>query len=153
MNGPGPRLRARFWELPLGDLNHNEWEALCDGCGRCCLRKLEDAETGEVAYTRVACRLLDCATAQCCDYANRFARVPDCIDLTPGTIAENAYWMPQSCAYRLRFEGKPLPAWHPLLTGRADTVVEAGISMAGRVISESGVDEDDLEDHVIEGDF
>jgi uncharacterized protein len=103
-------LRDRFWErVPLRNLAPPEWEALCDGCGKCCLNKLEDADTGEVAFTRVACRLLDGETCRCGNYAIRKTLVPECVVLTPGNIAEIAYWMPRTCAYRLLWEGKPLP--------------------------------------------
>lgn len=143
-------LRRRFWELPLADLTVAEWEALCDGCGRCCLLKIEYENPTEILYTNVGCKLLDGATCRCSDYANRKAHVPDCIVLTRNNIGEIAYWMPATCAYRLRHEGQPLADWHPLLSGDPHSVVEAGISMAGRVVAEAGVDEDDLEDHVIE---
>lgn len=144
------RLRPRFWELPLEALSQPEWEALCDGCGRCCLMKIEYEEPTEILYTRVACKLLDHATCRCRDYANRKAHVPDCVVLTPETIGRIAYWMPATCAYRLRHEGKPLPDWHPLLTGDPSSVVAAGISMAGKVVDEADVSEDELEDFVIE---
>ena len=99
-------LRHRFWERPLEDLNPAEWEALCDGCGKCCLNKIEYEDTGEVDYTRIACRLLDGATCQCRHYATRFDFVPDCITLTPEKLPEVAYWLPRTCAYRL--VGAPL---------------------------------------------
>lgn len=147
-------LRPRFWErYPLSRLRPSEWEALCDRCGRCCLRKLEDEETREVVFTRVACKLLCAETATCLDYAGRRSHVPDCVRLTPGNIARNAYWMPETCAYRRLHLGEGLPDWHPLLTGRAESVAEAGLSMAGRTLSEVGVSDDDLEDHVLEEPF
>ncbi|MGY6550323.1 MAG: YcgN family cysteine cluster protein [Erythrobacter sp.] len=142
----GP-LREAFWELPLGELNRAEWEALCDGCGRCCLHKIEDADTGEIIDTNVACRLLDTGTAQCTDYRNRKAFVPDCLRLTPAILA-TINWLPDTCAYRLRQEGRPLYDWHYLLSGDRDTVRRAGISVAGRVVSE--VDAGPLEHHIIE---
>ena len=144
----GP-LRDRFWELPLGALTRPEWEALCDGCGRCCLHKIEDEDSGEIAHTNVACKLLDCATAKCRDYKHRRAFVPDCLQLTPG-IVDNVEWLPASCAYRLRAAGKPLRPWHYLLSGDREDVVRAGISVAGRVISE--IDAGPLEHHMIEWD-
>lgn len=148
---PGRALRPRFWEnVPLAEMSTDEWEALCDGCGRCCLRKIEDADTGEVAYTNVACRLLDDTTARCGNYAIRRSLVPDCVVLTPASLAEHAYWMPETCAYRRLHRGERLPDWHPLLTGRPESVVEAGISMRGRTIPEFEIDDADLEDHVIE---
>ena len=140
-------LRDRFWELPLEALTRAEWEALCDGCGRCCLHKLEDEDTGEVAETNVSCRLLDRATAQCSDYRHRKAFVPDCLRLTPKLVNE-VQWLPESCAYRRRAQGKPLPRWHPLLTGSRDAMVQAGASVAGRVISET--EAGPLEHHIVE---
>jgi hypothetical protein len=125
-----------FWERPLETLTHAEWEALCDGCGRCCLHKLEDEDSGELAFTWLACDLLDCATGHCSDYANRRDFVPDCIQLTPDALPRY-HWLPPTCAYRLRSEGQPLPAWHPLISGDPGTVKAARVSVAGRVIRES----------------
>ena len=143
-------LRDRFWEMPLEALTGDEWEALCDGCGRCCLLKIEYEHPTEILYTNVGCKLLDGATCRCTNYPERKAHVPDCIVLNRNNIGEIAYWMPSTCAYRLRHEGKPLEAWHPLISGDPQSVLDAGISMAGRVVAEAGVDEDDLEDYVIE---
>lgn len=139
-----------FWEKPLARLSQGEWEALCDGCGKCCLNKLEDEETGAVALTRVACRLLDDATCRCAHYESRKKFVPDCIQLTADTIEQHMYWLPATCAYRLRFEGCPLPDWHPLISGKVETVHKAGVSMQGRTVSEFDVAEDDWEDYIIE---
>lgn len=144
-------LRPRFWErLPLKSLTPKEWEALCDGCGKCCLNKLEDEETGEVALTRVACRLLDGDSCRCGQYAIRKSLVPECIVLTPATIAKVAYWLPETCAYKLLWNGNPLPAWHPLLTGDPESVHAAGVSVQGWTVPEFEVDEDDWEDHIID---
>jgi uncharacterized protein len=140
-------LRDRFWELPLADLSRAEWEALCDGCGQCCLHKLEDEDTGEIAHTNVACKLRDTRTARCRDYRNRKAFVPDCLRLTL-RIVDKVPWLPATCAYRLRADGAPLPEWHHLLTGSAEAMERAGVSVAGRVISE--IDAGPLEHHVIE---
>ena len=143
--------RNRFWEtVPLAKMRPEEWEALCDGCGKCCLNKIEDADTGEVFLTRVACRLLDDATCRCGQYDIRKSLVPECIVLTPDTIDKHAYWMPATCAYRLLWQGKPLPEWHPLLTGDPDSPHEAGISLRGRTVPEFEVSEDDWEDLIIE---
>jgi uncharacterized cysteine cluster protein YcgN (CxxCxxCC family) len=145
-------IRAKFWEtVPLEDMSKPEWEALCDGCGRCCLLKLEDEDTEEVAFTNVACRLFDDATCRCTQYALRRQMVAGCVVLTPENIGRNAHWMPGTCAYRLLHEGRPLPGWHPLLTGDPTSTQAAGIAMQGRVVMEYEVDEDDLEDYVIEG--
>ncbi|MDP2062592.1 MAG: YcgN family cysteine cluster protein [Phaeovulum sp.] len=145
-----PPNRPRFWELPLGKLTPSEWEALCDGCGKCCLNKLEFEDDGEVAFTRVACRLLDSQACRCKSYENRHQFVPECIRMTPRSIKEGAYWMPSTCAYRLRFFGKPLPDWHPLLTGDPESVHAAGQSVRGWTVSERDVPEADWEAHIIE---
>ena len=100
-----------FWEAPLNSLDAGQWEALCDGCGKCCLNKLEYEDTGEVAYTRIACRLLDGDTCQCRDYPNRKQHVPECVVLTPKTLPKIAYWMPATCAYKLLFQKKKLHVW------------------------------------------
>ena len=128
-------MRERFWELPIDALSREEWEALCDGCGRCCLHKLEDEDTGEVAETNVACRLLDTATAQCSNYRHRKAFVPDCLRLTPDLV-RRVPWLPPTCAYRRRADGDPIPDWHPLLTGDDSAMKAAGACVAGRCISE-----------------
>ncbi|MDA7427293.1 YcgN family cysteine cluster protein [Primorskyibacter aestuariivivens] len=144
-------LAARFWEhKPLTKLSPREWEALCDGCGKCCLNKLEDEETGEVALTRVACRLFDDMTCRCAQYEIRHQFVPECIQLTPDTIEQHAYWLPETCAYKLLWDGRPLYDWHPLISGTPETVHEAGISMQSRTVPEFEVHEDDWEDHIIE---
>ncbi len=136
-----------FWRTKtLKDMTRAEWESLCDGCGRCCLHKLRDDDTGELAWTNVACRLLDTQSCRCSDYANRRARVPDCVKLTPkqlGTID----WLPPSCAYRLVAEGQDLPWWHPLVSGDAETVVTAGVSVRGKTIGER--EAGSLEDHIV----
>ncbi|WP_339107872.1 YcgN family cysteine cluster protein [Thioclava sp. GXIMD4216] len=144
------KLRKKFWELPLGDLNASEWEALCDGCGKCCLNKLEFVDTNEVEFTRVACRLLDGQTCRCAQYEIRHHFVPECVRLTPESIEQIAYWMPRTCAYRLRFEDKPLESWHYLLSGSKETVHEAGQSVRGWTVPEYEVPEEDWEDYVIE---
>jgi len=142
------RLRPRFWEMPLDALNRSEWEALCDGCARCCLKKLQDEDTNETRYTRVACHLLDPNTGRCGDYARRQQRVPDCIVLNADNLP-TLNWIPDTCAYRLRAEGLPLPDWHPLLTGSRLAMERAGITLGGRVISEAHVHPDGLEEHII----
>jgi uncharacterized protein len=140
-------LRERFWELPLEALDRAEWEALCDGCGRCCLHKIEDEDTGEVIETNVACRLLNRETARCGDYKHRKAFVPDCLRLTPRLVRE-VPWLPPTCAYRRRAEDRPLPAWHPLLTGSDEAMIRAGACVAGRVVGED--DAGPLEHHIVE---
>lgn len=146
-----PEMRVRFWEtVPLAKMTKPEWEALCDGCGKCCLNKLEDEETGEVALTRIACRLLDGESCRCAQYPIRHQFVPECIVLTPKTIKDNMYWLPQTCAYRRMYQGKPLFDWHPLVSGDPEAVHRAGQSVRGITIPEFGVPEEDWEDHVIE---
>jgi uncharacterized cysteine cluster protein YcgN (CxxCxxCC family) len=144
-------LAPRFWERKaLTDLNSQEWEALCDGCGKCCLNKLEDEDTRHVELTCVACRLFDDTTCRCAQYEIRHQFVPECIVLKPSNIDDHAYWMPRTCAYRLLWEGKPLFDWHPLISGTAETVHKAGVSMRNRTVPEFEIDEDDWEDHIIE---
>jgi uncharacterized protein len=140
-------MRDKFWELPIDALSREEWEALCDGCGRCCLHKLEDEDTGDVAETNVACRLLDVTTAKCSNYRHRKAFVPDCLRLTP-ELVRRVPWLPPSCAYRRRADGDPLPGWHPLLTGSDVAMKAAGACVAGRCISE--VDAGPLEHHLVD---
>ncbi len=143
-------LRPRFWERGLSGLTGKEWEALCDGCGKCCLNKLEDEETGEVVLTRIACRLFDDGTCRCSNYADRLRFVPECVVLTPATLPKAAYFMPTTCAYRRLHEGRTLPDWHPLLTGDPMSPHRAGASMMDETLSEMEIDEDDWEDHLIE---
>ena len=129
-----------FWkQKSLEEMTAAEWESLCDGCGRCCLVKLEDEDSGEIAYTDVGCTLLDGEACRCGDYPRRSERVPDCVRLTPEAV-RTLRWLPPTCAYRLVAEGRDLPAWHPLVTGDPDSVHAAGVSVRGRV---SG-SEDDL---------
>lgn len=144
------KLRPEFWKLPLRALTPPEWEALCDGCGKCCLNKLEYEDTGEVAFTRVACRLLDGESCRCMQYDIRHQFVPECVRLTPKSIADIAYWMPATCAYRLRFEGKPLEDWHYLISGDRNSIHEAGVSVRGWTVPEFEVPEEEWEDHIIE---
>lgn len=143
-------MRARFWELPLTSLRPDEWEALCDGCGKCCLNKIEYEDSGEVDFTRVACKLLDGDTCRCSSYANRHDYVPDCIVLTPKKLKEIAWWLPRTCAYRLRAEGKPLYDWHHLISGDPEAVHRAGISLRGRTVSEAAITEDQWDQYIIE---
>ena len=127
---------APFWKRKtLPQMNPKEWESLCDGCALCCLLKLEDTNTGKVAYTDIACKLLDSGTCRCTDYKNRQQSVPDCIILSAENI-KNLSWMPATCAYRLIAEKKELAWWHPLISGDPKTVHKAGISVRGRVIPE-----------------
>ena len=139
---------ARFWEnLPLEKLDRAQWEALCDGCGKCCIHKLEDDETGELHPTNVACRLLDRRSGACSNYKHRHAFVPECIRLTPAKLV-TLDWLPTTCAYVLRAQGKPLPAWHYLVSGDRETIHIAGKSVRGWTISED--DAGELEYHLID---
>ena len=136
-----------FWRRKtLAEMTRGEWESLCDGCAKCCLEKLQDDDTGEISYTEVACRLLDLGTCRCTDYANRKRFVPDCVVLTPRTVARLT-WLPSSCAYRLISEGKDLEWWHPLVSGDPETVHRAGVSVRGRAVPEAVAG--DLEDHIV----
>jgi uncharacterized cysteine cluster protein YcgN (CxxCxxCC family) len=143
-------VAAKPWfdRLPLTALDTAQWEALCDGCGRCCLHRLEDEETGGVFSTRVHCRYLDPESCRCRDYANRARNVPDCTHLDPAGAAA-FHWLPPTCAYRLRALGRPLPAWHPLRSGDPATVHAAGVSVRGRVLSEDYVAPEGLEEHIV----
>ncbi len=139
-------MRAGFWTLPIETLTKPEWEALCDGCGQCCLHKCEDEDTGEIYPTNVACSLLDISTARCSDYTNRKSKVPDCLRLTP-RLAATVTWLPATCAYRLRADGDDLPGWHYLICGDREAVHAAGVSVRGKAISEHLAGP--LEQHVI----
>ncbi|WP_180897675.1 YcgN family cysteine cluster protein [Martelella soudanensis] len=139
-----------FWRVKrLDEMDNREWESLCDGCGLCCLNKLEDWETGEVAFTSVACRLLDGHSCQCSDYGNRRVIVPECIQLDIEGV-EEIPWLPPTCAYRLVHEGQDLYWWHYLVSGDRETVHQAGISARDRTISEMKVAVEDYEDYLIE---
>ncbi len=139
-----------FWRRKsLDELTRTEWESLCDGCGRCCLVKLEDEDTGRIHFTDVACKLFDAASCRCADYVNRRRKVHDCIRLTPDSVRALA-WLPPSCAYRLVAEGKDLAWWHPLVSGSPETVHEAGVSVHGRVAAlETEVAQDDYINHIV----
>ncbi|MEY1662181.1 YcgN family cysteine cluster protein [Isoalcanivorax beigongshangi] len=141
-------LRERFWErFALSELTPPEWEALCDGCGRCCVIKLLDDNTEQLHYTSLACRLLDAGSARCRDYGDRFRQVPGCVAVTPEIAGQD--WLPATCAYRRLARSQRLPDWHPLLTGDPASVEAAGYSVKGKVTSEQSVHEDDYEDYVV----
>lgn len=141
---------SKFWETrSLSEMTSEEWESLCDGCARCCLIKLEDEDDGSIHYTNVVCDLLDEETCRCTQYADRSVHVPTCVVVKPELI-EQLHWMPSTCAYRLLWEGKTLPEWHPLISGNRQSVHLAGISVRGRVFKQSDVKEEQLEDHVVD---
>lgn len=127
---------SKFWEKPLRELNRAEWEKLCDGCGKCCLHKVEDEDTREVHPTNIACRLLDRDTGRCSNYRGRRAFVPDCVRLTADKVGAMD-WLPSTCAYRLRNEGRPLPDWHYLICGDPEAVHKAGMSVRGWTVAEA----------------
>lgn len=137
-----------FWHRKtLRHMTETEWESLCDGCGKCCLNKLQDEDTGALAFTNVACNLLDPDSCRCRDYENRWDHVPDCVKLVPAMV-HRLTWLPSTCAYRLLAEGQDLPDWHPLVSGDPESVHRAGVSVRGRVILER--EAGDLEDHVVD---
>lgn len=143
-------LEPAFWrKKSLAQMNQYEWEALCDGCGRCCLIKLEDQDTGEVAYTNVACHLLDTDNCRCCDYKHRQQLVSTCLVLQNSPDSVFAL-LPTTCAYRCLYENRPLPGWHPLLTQDKNSVNQAGISVCGKVVSEEYIHEDQLPEHLVD---
>lgn len=144
------KVEQPWWEAkPLVQMSGEEWESLCDGCGKCCLVKLQDAQSERIYFTDVACKLLDCSTGRCRDYANRSTHVPDCVRLSPSNL-DDLEWMPPDCAYRRLYEDKPLPGWHPLVTGNPDSTNASGAGVAGMpLVCETTVSDDDLEDHVV----
>ena len=145
-----PTEQNAFWKTKtLRQMSSSEWEALCDGCGKCCLIKLIDDLTDDLHYTTVACKLLDCDSCRCGDYNNRKKLVEDCVILSP-RLVEELHWMPSTCAYRLIYEGKDLYWWHPLVSGNPNTVHEAGISVKGRAISEREVKDSELPNYIYE---
>lgn len=149
MSNTSSNTAPRFWESKtLAQMSANEWEQLCDRCGRCCLHKLEDEDDGEVYYTAVGCKLLNVESCNCTHYAERKQHVPDCTVLTLAMVDE-FHWLPVTCAYRLLHEGKPLNDWHPLISGNDQSVLEAAISVRGWVYSEQDVNLNELEDYLI----
>ena len=137
-----------FWRtIALDAMSEAQWESLCDGCGKCCLFKLEDEDTGEVFYTEVACRYLN-DHCRCSSYTDRLTKVESCLRLTPAALS-TVDWLPGTCAYRLLAEGRDLPQWHPLVTGNANSTLEAGMSVRNRTVSETAIDLDDLEDYIV----
>ncbi len=145
-------MEEPFWKTKtLEEMTQPEWELICDGCGKCCLAKLEDEDTGEIHWTSVGCRLFNQATCRCTDYAHRLEKVADCVGLTPSNV-RTISWLPASCAYRRLAEGKDLLWWHPLVSGSTDTVHEAGISVRGRITAlETDLSEpEDYFDHMLE---
>lgn len=137
-----------FWETKkLSEMTTDEWESICDGCGKCCLNKLEDEDTGEIFFTSVVCDLIDLDSCRCTRYSERTTLVPECLDLKQHDFAEYN-WLPATCAYRLLSDGKPLPSWHPLVSGNQTDIKDAGVSISSYAMKESDIN--DLEDHVIE---
>ncbi|TLS68245.1 YcgN family cysteine cluster protein [Mariprofundus erugo] len=141
-----------FWEeKSLKEMTNEEWDSLCDGCGRCCVWKFEDEDSGEILYTDIRCRLFNDNTCRCTDYQNRTTLIPDCMDTR--TLTDKQYsWLPDTCAYRLLHEGKPLFDWHPLITGDKDSVHKAGISVRKKTVCGDNLSEDDIMDHIIDPD-
>jgi len=139
-----------FWQVKkLSELSQREWESLCDGCGKCCLHKLQDEETEALVFTSISCQYLDTDNCQCRVYSRRKEYVPDCLHLNASSLEGVHQWLPTTCAYRLLNEGKSLPSWHPLVCGDAQTIHLQHISVRDKVISEEKVSEDDWQDYVI----
>lgn len=141
-------VRENFWQLPLEELNDHEWELLCDGCGRCCLKKIQDEDSDEVFWTRITCRYLDQSSCRCTDYSERSTLFPSCLNVRQ-MYHQNRNWLPSTCAYRLRDEGKPLYEWHPLIAGSRELMLAKGISVKNRCLSEDNVHPDGYQEHVI----
>ena len=137
-----------FWEeKKLSQMSTSEWESLCDNCGKCCLHKLEDEDSGTVYYTSVVCDLIDLDSCRCTRYSERCTLVPDCLDLKQHDFSEYT-WLPATCAYKLLANGEPLPEWHPLISGTPDSVKQAGVSISSYAMKESDIDE--LQEHIIQ---
>lgn len=147
-NSADKNVRERFWELSIAELSTEEWELLCDNCGRCCLKKLEDEDTAEIHWTRVVCRYHDQESGACKCYSERTVNVPECVNVKQLT-EETFNWMPTTCAYRLRIENKPLFAWHPLLAGSSERMDQEGIGIKGKVIREDHVHPMGYDEHII----
>lgn len=140
---------SAFWETKsLDEMSQTEWESLCDGCGKCCLVKLEDEDTGEIHFTNVACELLDTHSCQCSNYTNRFSYQPDCTQLTKADIPA-FHWLPKTCAYRLLSENNPLPSWHHLISGSKQQVLQQKGAINGKIVNNAGFDDDILKTHII----
>lgn len=143
-------IQKPFWERKtLAEMTPEEWESLCDGCGKCCLYKFEDIDTKELFFTHIACKFLDLEHVRCRVYEQRARHMPSCMVLTPDNIA-NFYWLPETCAYRRLAEGKKLPGWHPLITGRKDSVHQSGNSVQQFAIPETEIDMERLEEYAVE---
>ncbi|MFT5259578.1 MAG: putative cysteine cluster protein YcgN (CxxCxxCC family) [Saprospiraceae bacterium] len=140
---------TKYWEQPLETLTHEQWESLCDGCGRCCLQKLQDEDTDEVVFTQISCEFLNTDTCRCTVYPDRATKKPNC-SVIDRNQADHFTWLPDTCAYRLRHEGKPLPTWHPLLGGTLDDRLAAGIPVYEWCIPEHVIPEQDWADYILE---
>lgn len=139
-----------FWkQKTLSQMTREEWESLCDSCGKCCAIRLEDIDTGELLSTNVVCKYLDQTDCRCQSYIQRSKLVPDCLTLTPELLPK-IDWLPETCAYRLLRDGEPLPDWHPLVSGDSESVIKSGHSVQGRVVSEYDIHPDDLDNFIIE---
>lgn len=143
----------KFWEtIPFDQLNQKQWESICDGCAQCCAHKLQDEDTDEIFLTNIVCEYLDTPKCQCTVYGDRHIHVPDCIKITPQNAKELS-WIPETCGYKLLANGKPLPEWHPLMSGDQNSTEKANMSIRNKVISEADIDIDDLEDYLVEDDY
>jgi len=144
-------MKNIFWEKKtLFEMTSEEWESVCDGCGKCCLTQLEDECTQQLVFTDVACNLLDDSSCRCTDYKNRSQKVPACMTMTADNVEECAQFAPPSCAYRLLLERKPLPRWHHLISGDRETIHRMGASVKGKVRFEKDVASNEIEDYVVD---
>ena len=141
-------VENRFWiDKTLAELSDDEWESLCDGCGRCCQIRLEDSETGQLMETAITCRLFDNDSCRCTQYSRRHVEVKNCVSINADNVSD-LYWLPKTCAYKLVDEGQDLHPWHPLVAGNHQAIKEAGISVYGKTISEEHVHQEDIESYI-----
>lgn len=144
-------MQKQFWKnKSLFEMSHQEWESICDGCGKCCLQQLQDEDTGELVFTDVACDLFEQQSCRCTDYENRSQKVPNCMTMNKDNVFECAEFAPPSCSYRLLLQGDDLPEWHHLVSGDADMIHQTGNSVSGKVRLQREIDQNEIEDYIVE---